>query len=119
MNSCCSGCTPSTVTPDCETPDCETPECERHTIRNEKEIKLLLNRCNRIEGQVRGIKGMVEKNAYCDDVLMQIAAAQSALDALSRVILDRHMKSCLISRIQEGDNAVVDELMTTIGRLMR
>ncbi len=107
--SCCSSCTP----------DCEATDCERHTIRDEKEIKLLLNRCNRIEGQIRGVKGMVEKNAYCDDILNQIAAAQSALDALSRVILDRHMKSCLISRIQDGDMVVVDELMATISRLMR
>lgn len=107
--SCCSTCAP----------DCEDSDCERHTYRDDKEVKLLLNRCNRIEGQVRGIKGMVEKNAYCDDILNQIAAAQSALDALSRVILDRHMKSCLITRIQDGDMAVVDELMVTIGRLMK
>lgn len=107
--SCCNHCTPI----------CEGDSCERSTHRETKEVKALLNRCARIEGQIRGIKGMLEKDAYCDDILHQIAASQSALDALSRVILERHMKSCLVSRIQSGETEVVDELITTIQKLMR
>lgn len=93
--------------------------CHRQTHRSEQERKTLLNRCNRIEGQVRGIHGMIEKDVYCDDILNQIAAAQSALDALSRVILERHMKTCLIDRVQNGENEVIDELMVTIKKLMK
>lgn len=107
---CCTHCSP-----DCD----DLMDCTRHTQRDTKEIKALLNRCSRIEGQIRGIKGMLEKDAYCDDVLHQIAAAQSALDGLSKVILERHMKSCLITRIQAGEVEVVDELITTIGKLMK
>ena len=93
--------------------------CSRMTHRSERERKALLNRCSRIEGQIRGVKGMLEKDVYCDDILNQIAAAQSALDALSRVILERHMKTCLIDRIQAGDSEVIDELMVTVGKLMK
>lgn len=93
--------------------------CDRQTERTEKERKALLNRCSRIEGQIRGIKGMIEKDVYCDDILNQIAAAQSALNALSRVILERHMKTCLIDRIQSGENEVIDELMLTVEKMMK
>lgn len=109
QKSCCISCTP----------DCQADSCTRTTERSEKEVKALLNRCSRIEGQIRGVKGMLEKDAYCDDILHQIAAAQSALDSLSRVILERHMKSCLVNRIKSGETEVVDELIATIGKLMR
>jgi CsoR family transcriptional regulator, copper-sensing transcriptional repressor len=62
---------------------------------------------------------MIERDIYCDDILNQIAAAQSALSALSRVLLERHLKSCVVSRIQTEDTAVLDELLTTFGKLMR
>ncbi|MCA0383972.1 MAG: metal-sensing transcriptional repressor [Firmicutes bacterium] len=93
--------------------------CDRNTVRSEKEKKQLLNRCSRIEGQIRGVKGMIDKDIYCDDILNQIAAAQSALNALSRVILERHMKTCLIERIQEGDAVVIDELLITVEKMMK
>lgn len=93
--------------------------CSRQTHRSEKEKKVLLNRCSRIEGQIRGVKGMLEKDVYCDDILNQIAAAQSALNSLSRVILERHMKTCLIDRINAGESEVIDELMTTIQKMMK
>lgn len=93
--------------------------CDRQTHRSDKERTALLNRCSRIEGQVRGIKGMIEKDVYCDDILNQIAAVQSALNALSRVILERHMKTCLIDRIQSGENEVIDELMVTVEKMMK
>ena len=93
--------------------------CDRNTVRSEKEKKQLLNRCSRIEGQIRGVKGMIDKDIYCDDILNQIAAAQSALNALSRVILERHMKTCLIERIQDGDAVVIDELLITVEKMMK
>lgn len=93
--------------------------CCRTTHRDEAERKALFNRCSRLEGQIRGIKGMIEKDAYCDDILNQIAAAQSALQGLSRVILENHMKSCLVDRIQNGETEVVDELLVTIQKMMK
>lgn len=97
----------------------EECSCCRHTHRSEEEIKSLTNRCSRVEGQIRGIKGMIEKDVYCDDILNQIAAAQSALNGLSKVILERHMKTCLIERIQNGETEVIDELITTISKLTK
>ncbi|MBE0449873.1 MAG: metal-sensitive transcriptional regulator [Clostridia bacterium] len=94
-------------------------ECDRQTMRTENEKKLLANRCNRIEGQIRGIKGMIERDVYCDDILNQIAAAQSALNSMGRIILEQHMNTCLIDRIKDGDYDVIDEILTTIGKLMK
>lgn len=92
---------------------------ERTSHHNEKTIKELANRMNRIEGQVRGIKGMIEKHAYCDDVLNQIASVQSALNGVSKLLLEKHMKSCVQDRLQEGDETVVDELLKTISKMMK
>ncbi|HWQ29493.1 MAG TPA: metal-sensitive transcriptional regulator [Negativicutes bacterium] len=89
------------------------------TARSDKAKKDLIARLNRIEGQVRGIKGMIEKDIYCDDVLNQIAAVHSAMNSVSRLILDNHMKSCLVNRIQAGDVEAVDELLHTIEKLMK
>lgn len=98
---------------------CKTGECcERMTERGEKLKSGLLTRLNRIEGQVRGIKGMVEKDAYCDDVLNQVSAVQSALDSISKLILENHIKSCLVQKIRNGEDEIVDELITTIGKLL-
>jgi len=87
--------------------------------RAQKMKSSLVSRLNRIEGQVRGIKGMVEKDTYCDDILNQIAAVQSAMNSVSRLILESHMKGCLVSRIQSGETEVVDELLETIEKMMR
>ncbi|HIZ17059.1 MAG TPA: metal-sensing transcriptional repressor [Firmicutes bacterium] len=93
-------------------------ESKRHTYRSEELTKSLISRINRIEGQVRGIKGMVESNAYCDDILTQISAARAALDAVSRLILENHMHTCVIDKIRAGDDKIIDELMTTIKRML-
>lgn len=91
----------------------------RRTQRSSIEKKALISRCNRIEGQIRGIRGMIEEDVWCDDIIQQITAAGSALDALSRVMLERHMKSCLVSSIRSGDESVMEELLATIGKLMK
>ncbi|SFS62375.1 metal-sensitive transcriptional regulator [Paenibacillus sp. BC26] len=79
----------------------------------------LITRLNRIEGQIRGLKGLIEKDTYCDDVLNQIAAAQSALNGVGKLLLEHHMNSCVIERIQQGDHAVVKELLVTMNKLMK
>ncbi|MBE0344064.1 metal-sensing transcriptional repressor, partial [Paenibacillus sp. 28ISP30-2] len=79
----------------------------------------LTSRLNRIEGQVRGIKGLIEKDTYCDDVLNQIAAVQSALNGVGKLLLEGHMKSCVIERMQAGEPEVIDELLVTVKKLIR
>ncbi|MCR8657006.1 metal-sensitive transcriptional regulator [Paenibacillus sp. T3-5-0-4] len=79
----------------------------------------MINRLNRIEGQVRGLKGLIEKDTYCDDVLNQISSVQSALNGVGKLLLEHHMKSCVIDRIHEGENQVIDELLITINKLMK
>lgn len=92
---------------------------ERMSHHSEKTIKDLVNRMNRIEGQVRGIKGMIERHVYCDDVLNQIASAQSALNGVAKLLLEKHMKSCVREQLQAGDVQVVDEVLKTISKMMR
>ena len=91
----------------------------RLTPRSEKDRKSLINRCSRLEGQIRGIKGMIENDVYCDDILNQIAAAQSALNSLGKVVLQYHMNHCVADRIKEGDDTVINEFLTTVSKLMR
>ena len=92
--------------------------CCRRKHRESTEYNALIRRLNRIEGQVRGVKGMVEKEAYCTDILQQVSAAQSALNAFSRELLSSHIRSCVVQDIQKGDLEVVDELLSTIQKLM-
>jgi DNA-binding FrmR family transcriptional regulator len=92
---------------------------ERSTPRTDKIKANMISRLNRVEGQVRGIRGMVEKDVYCDDILNQIAAVQSALNAVGKILLEGHMKSCVMERIQQGDNEVIDELLKTMNKLMK
>lgn len=102
-------------------PSNQSSECSNRDVhvRSDKAKKDLIARLNRIEGQVRGIKGMVEKDVYCDDILNQIAAVHSAMNSVSRLILDNHMKSCLVTRIQSGDMEVIDELLYTIEKMLK
>ena len=95
-----------------------TCECAKTTERSEKLKSSLITRLNRVEGQVRGIKGMVEKDIYCDDILNQIAAAQSALNSISKLVLENHIKGCLVEKIKNGDEEIVDELIKTFGKLL-
>lgn len=92
-------------------------QLKSHHSENTK--KNLVTRLNRVEGQIRGIKGLIEKDTYCDDVITQIAATQSALNSVAKILLEGHLRSCVVNRIQEGDHEVIDELLTTIQRLMK
>ncbi|MFT8320626.1 MAG: metal-sensitive transcriptional regulator [Bacillus sp. (in: firmicutes)] len=96
-----------------------------HTTSNRKSHhsdnvkKNLVTRLNRVEGQIRGIKGLIEKDTYCDDVITQIAATQSALNSVAKILLEGHLKNCVVDRIQEGDMEVLDEVLITIQKLMK
>lgn len=87
--------------------------------RSEKEYKDLIHRLNRIEGQIRGIKGMVEKDAYCPDILIQVAAVNAALNSFNKVLLANHIRTCVAEDIRAGKDEVIDELVTTLQKLMR
>lgn len=89
------------------------------TARSEDERKKLMNRLSRIEGQIRGIKGMLEKDAYCNDILIQSAAVSAAMNAFNRELLSSHIHSCVVRDIREGKDEVVDELMATLQKLMK
>lgn len=99
----------------------EEPCCHCHKTkqRTEDEYKKLMNRLNRIEGQIRGIKGMLEKNAYCTDILVQVAAANSALNSFNKELLAEHIRTCVIEDIKAGKEDTVDDLVDTIKKLMK
>ena len=85
--------------------------CAKHKHRTEKEYKSLVNRLNRIEGQIRGIKGMLEKDAYCPDILVQVAAANAALNAFNKELLANHIRTCVADDIRAGNDETIDELV--------
>ena len=89
-------------------------KCEKHVERSEKLKKDLVNRLNRIEGQIRGIKGMVESDIYCDDILNQVASVQAAMRSFGKVLLESHMKSCIVNSIENGETQIIDELLKTM-----
>lgn len=102
----------------------ESQECceccsGKHKERDEKEYRDLMNRLKRIEGQVRGIEGMLEKGAYCTDILVQVSAITSALNSFNKILLANHMRTCVADNIREGNDEVIDELVATLGRLMK
>ncbi|WP_066291056.1 metal-sensitive transcriptional regulator [Bacillus sp. FJAT-29937] len=92
---------------------------ERKSHHSDKVKKNLVTRLNRIEGQIRGIKGLIEKDTYCDDVITQISATQSALNSVARILLEGHLKTCVVDRLNEGDTEVLDEVLITIQKLMK
>lgn len=87
--------------------------------RSEEEYKKLINRLSRIEGQIRGIKGMVENNAYCPDILIQVSAVNAALNAFNKEILSNHIRTCVASDIKNGKEETIDELVCTLQKLMK
>mgnify|MGYP002566068890 CR=1 FL=1 len=97
------------------------PGCchERKKYRSEEEYKSLINRLNRVEGQIRGIRGMVEKSAYCPDILSQVSAATAALNAFSKELLSQHIRTCVANDIREGKDETIEELVSTLQKLMR
>ena len=93
--------------------------CEKKTLRSEDERRKLINRLNRIEGQIRGIRGMIEKDAYCADILVQSAAVSAAMNAFNKELLASHVRKCVADQIRGGDDGVIDELVATLQKLMK
>lgn len=93
--------------------------CHKTKDRSEKEYKDLIHRLNRIEGQIRGIKGMVEKDAYCPEILVQVAAANAALNSFNKVLLANHIRTCVARDIKDGREETIDELVATLQKLMK
>lgn len=98
------------------TQDCS---CHKTKERSEKEHKDLLNRLNRIEGQIRGIKRMVDEDVYCPDILVQVAAVNAALNSFNKVLLGNHIKTCVTQDIKDGKEETVEELLVTLQKLMK
>ncbi len=93
--------------------------CHKTKERSEQEYKRLIHRLNRIEGQVRGIRGMVEKGAYCPDILIQVAAVNAALNAFNKELLGEHIRTCVAGDIREGRDETIEELVQTLQKLMK
>ncbi len=93
--------------------------CQKTKERSEKEYKDLVNRLSRIEGQIRGVKRMLDENAYCTDILMQVSAVNAALNSFNKVLLANHIKTCVTKDIQDGKEETVDELVATLQKLMK
>ncbi len=93
--------------------------CLKHKDRESIEKKDLINRLRRIEGQVRGLEGMIENDAYCTDVLIQVSAVTSALNSFNKVLLENHIRTCVADGIRRGDDEVISELVTTMQKLMK
>lgn len=93
--------------------------CNRTKHRPEKETKDLITRLSRIEGQVRGVKNMVEEERYCVDILNQVSAIQAALNGFSKELLSNHIHSCVVQDIRDGKSEVVDELCDVVKKLMK
>lgn len=100
----------------------ENQNCEcsnRKKERNPEEYKLLMNRLNRVEGQIRGIKKMLENDTYCSDILIQVSAANAALNSFSKELLSNHMHTCVVDDIKAGNEEVIDELCKILQKLMK
>ena len=93
--------------------------CNKKKTRTEKEYKDLINRLNRIEGQVRGVKSMVENDTYCVDILTQVSAINAALNSFNKVLLANHIRTCVAEHVREGNDEVIDELVATLQKLMK
>ena len=96
---------------------CGCSQCKKE--RSPEEYKRLIHRLNRIEGQIRGIRGMVENDAYCPDILVQSAAAGTALNAFNKELLASHIRTCVVEDIRDGKDEVIDELVATLQKLMK
>ena len=93
--------------------------CDKKRPRSEAELKKLCNRLSRIEGQVRGLREMLEKDVYCTDILIQVSAVNAALNSFSKELLGEHLRTCVADGIRRGDEQVVDELLAALSKLRK
>lgn len=102
-----------------ETENVCTTCCHKTKERTDEERRKMINRLSRIEGQVRGIKRMVENNAYCPDILIQVSAVNAALNSFNKVLLAEHLKTCVAEDIREGKDETIEELVLVLQKLMK
>ena len=95
------------------------PMCAKKKERSEKELKDMMNRLKRIEGQVRGVQNMLENDAYCLDIINQVSAINSALNSFNRLLLNKHLHSCVADGVRAGDDNVIDELDTLLQKMLK
>ncbi|MDO4623386.1 MAG: metal-sensing transcriptional repressor [Eubacteriales bacterium] len=95
------------------------PHCSRHKERTSEEQKALITRLKKVEGQIRGIEKMVENDAYCPDILIQVSAATSALNSFNKLLLQCHIRSCVAEDIRAGSDEAIDELCNVLQKLMK
>lgn len=93
--------------------------CHKKKYRSEQDQKTLLNRLKRIEGQIKGLQGMIEKDAYCTDILTQVSAVNAALNAFSKNLLNNHIRTCVAEDIRKGNDDVIDDLLSTLQKMMK
>ena len=93
--------------------------CCKKTIREDAERRKLMNRLSRVEGQIRGIRNMLDNDAYCNDILIQSAAVTAAMNAFNRELIASHMRTCVTRDLREGNEAVIEELVITLQKLMK
>lgn len=93
--------------------------CHKKKYRSEQDQKTLLNRLKRIEGQIKGLQGMIEKDAYCTDILTQVSAVKAALNAFSKNLLNNHIRTCVAEDIRKGNDDVIDDLLSTLQKMMK
>ena len=93
--------------------------CGRKRQRTEEEYKRLMNRLNRIEGQIRGVKGMLENDAYCTDIVLQVSAINAALNSFNKALLAEHIRTCVADDIKNGKDETIEDLVNTVTRLMK
>jgi len=93
--------------------------CCKTTVRDPEEVRKLMNRLSRMEGQIRGIRNMLENDAYCNDILIQSAAVTAAMNAFNRELIASHLRSCVARGLREGNEEVIDELVVTLQKLMK
>ena len=93
--------------------------CQKSSVRSEDELKKLYNRLSRIEGQVRGLREMLQKDVYCPDILIQVSAVNAALNSFSRELLSEHLRTCVADGLRQGDGQVIDELAEVLRKLMK
>ena len=116
----CPHCSPAPAEAPCCAPAEGSTGCGcRHKQRTEEEYKHLITRLNRIEGQIRGIRGMVEKDVYCADILVQVAAVNSALNGFSKELLAQHVRTCVADDLRAGSEEKLDELIKLLPKLMK
>jgi len=101
--------------PDC----CAQNKSGKTRVRSESELRLLLNRLSRIEGQVRGLRDMLERDVYCTDILVQVSAVNAALNSFSKELLSEHLRTCVADNLRQGNDQVIDELLPVLQKLMK